>query len=214
MIVRKQLFLFVFFATSVFCSAQITGNLEFYSGISLFHETSRLNGQNTIYESVSVPVGISGGIYFNDFIGIKAYLDFLFPVSYTARPDDGITAHREDYDFLLGMDELFGVVINVVKTERLTIPFVAGFHGKLFFSTISDHFTMSANSGIGIGIGTEYAFTDKVYFLTRINGSFDFLGLSLMTPTGNAPAGEQTKFDVAFIHTWGFSPHIGIGIKL
>jgi hypothetical protein len=131
---------------------QITGNLEFYSGISLFNETSRLNGPTTVYESVSVPVGISGGIYFNDFWGIKAHLDFLIPVAYTVRPDGGITVHKENYDFLLGMDELFGVVINVVKKERLTIPSVAGFHGKLSFSTISDHFTMAANSGIGIGI--------------------------------------------------------------
>jgi opacity protein-like surface antigen len=207
MIMRKQLFLFLFFATSVFCSAQITGNLEFYSGVSLFHETSGLNGPNTVYESVSVPVGISGGIYFNDFIGIKAYLDFLIPVSFTVRPDSGVTIHKEDYDFLLGMDELLGVVINVVKTERLTIPLVAGFHGKLFFSDISDHFTMSTNSGIGIGIGAEYAFTEKVYFLARINGSFDFLGFSITS-------GKETKFDVAFIQTWGFAPHIGVGIKL
>jgi hypothetical protein len=211
---KKPIVIFLFFVTSVFCSAQTRGNLEFYSGIFLFNETSKLNGPATVYESISVPVGISGGIYFNDFWGVKAYLDFLVPVSFVARPDGGITAHKENYDFLLGMDELLGVVITVVKTERLTVPLVAGFHGKLFFSTIVDHFTVAANSGIGIGIGAEYAFTKKAYFMARINGSFDFLGLSIMTPTGNAPAGEQTKFDAAFIRAWGFAPHIGIGIKL
>jgi hypothetical protein len=204
----------MFFAASVFCAAQIKGNMEFYSGISVFNETSRLNGPNTVYESVSIPVGISGGVYFNDFWGIKAYLDFLVPVSFTARPDGGVTVDKTNYDFLLGMNELLGVVMNVVKTERLTVPLAAGFHGKLYFSTIADHFTMAANSGIGMGIGAEYAFTEKVYALARITGSFDFLGFSIMTPTGNAHAGEQTKFDAAFIRTWSLAPHIGIGIKL
>jgi hypothetical protein len=73
---------------------------------------------------------------------------------------------------------------------------------------------MASNSGIGMGIGAEYAFSDTVYVLARINGSFDFLGFSIMTPTGNARAGEQTKFDAAFIRTWSLAPHIGIGIKL
>jgi opacity protein-like surface antigen len=199
-------------ATTV-CFAQTKWNVEFYSGTGLFNETSALNGPETTYDSVSVPLGISGGYYFTDFVGLKAYLDFLIPVSFIAHPDSGTTITKENYDFLLGMDEFFGIVFNVAKTERFTIPVTVGLHGKLFFSTIANHFTMASNSGIGAGIGVEYNITDKLYILARVNGSFDFIGLSIMFPTGNADNDRETKVDAAFMHTWGIAPHIGIGIK-
>jgi opacity protein-like surface antigen len=195
------------------CFAQTKWNVEFYSGAALFNETSALNGPETTYESVSVPLGISGGYYFTDFVGLKAYLDFLIPLSFTAHPDNGSTITKENYDFLLGMDELFGVVFNVFKSNRLVIPVTVGLHGKLFFSTIADHFTMVTNSGIGAGIGVEYNITDKFYILARVNGSFDFIGFSVMIPTGNADSDQKTKVDAAFMRTWGIAPHIGIGIK-
>jgi hypothetical protein len=50
--------------------------------------------------------------------------------------------------------------------------------------------------------------------LARINGSFDFIGLSLYSPTGDAPAEAKTVFDAAFIRTRGFAPYTGVGIKL
>jgi opacity protein-like surface antigen len=201
-------------AASTACFAQVRGNIEFYGGSALFNETSGLNGPETVYDSVSVSLGISGGVSFTGFIGLKACLDFLIPISYNASPYGENTIHKDDYRFLLGMDELFGVVFNVIKTERLTVPLILGLHGKLFFFSIGDYFTATANSGIGSCIGVEYAVTQNVYILARVNGSFDFIGLSLRTPTGNAPAEAQTRFDAAFIRTWGLAPHIGVGIKL
>ncbi|MHC6201984.1 hypothetical protein ACYULU_02170 [Breznakiellaceae bacterium SP9] len=198
----------VFLLAASLCFAEITGNVEVYGGSALFNETSGMNGPETVYKSASVSAGISGGVYFNDSIGLKAYLDFLIPLSFTADPDGGTAVTRNDYDFLLGMDEFFGVVFNVVKTERLKVPVMAGFHGKLFFSTISDYFTTAINSGIGLGIGAEYAFSNNWYFLARVNGSFDFLGFSIMTPPESGP-----KFDMALIRTWGFAPHLGIGFR-
>lgn len=210
---RKFIFGFVFFATAVFCSAQIIDDVDFYGGATLFNETSRLNGPNTAYESASVSLGISAGINLTDFVRLKLYLDFLIPVSFSAHPDGKETIHRDNYDFLLGMNEALGVVFNIVKKERLAVPVMVGFHGKIFFSTLSDYFTVATTSGIGVGIGAEYAITEKVYFLARVNGFFDFLGFSMLTPTGNAPEGETTKFDVALIRVWGIAPHIGIGIR-
>ncbi|GHV46364.1 hypothetical protein AGMMS49546_34230 [Spirochaetia bacterium] len=204
----------VFLLAASFSFAQIKGNVEVYGGAMLFNETSGMNGPETVYNSATVSTGISGGAYFNDFIGLKAYLDFLIPVTFTAAPDNGIALTRGDYHFLLGMDEFFGVVFKVFKNERFTVPVTAGFHGKLFFSTIADYSTTEANSGIGLGIGMEYAFTKNWYILARVNGSFDFLGFSIKTPTGNnANKNEQSKFDMAFIQTWGFAPHIGIGFR-
>jgi hypothetical protein len=130
---KKYVFVFTLLLGASFCFAQIKGNVEFYGGAALFDETSGMNGPATDYESASVSAGVSGGVYFNDFIGLKACLDFLIPVSFTARPDGGPRVTRDDYNFLLGMDDLFGVVFNVFKTGRLTIPVMAGFHGKLFF---------------------------------------------------------------------------------
>jgi opacity protein-like surface antigen len=211
---KKAFFVTALLAASTVCFAQLRGNIEFYGGSALFNETSGLNGPETIYDSISVSAGISGSVSFSDFIGLKAYLDFLIPISYNASPYGENTIHKDDYRFLLGMDELFGVVFNVIKTERLTVPIILGLHGKLFFSSIGDYFTTAANSGIGAGIGVEYAVTQNVYLLARVNGSFDFIGLSLHTPTGNAPAEAQIRFDAALIRTWGFAPHIGVGIKL
>jgi hypothetical protein len=186
----------LFLLSASFSFAQMKWNVEVYSGAALFDETSGMNGPETVYKSASVSTGISGGVYFNDSIGLKAYWDFLIPVT------------RKDYDFLLGMDEFFGVVFNVVKTERLKVPVMAGFHGKLFFSTISDYFTAAATSGIGLGIGVEYAFSRNWYILARVNGSFDFLGFSVMTPPESGP-----KFDMALVSTWGFAPHLGVGFR-
>jgi opacity protein-like surface antigen len=211
---KKAFFVTAFLAAEAVCFAQPRGNIEFYGGSALFNETSGLNGTETVYDSVSVSLGISGGVSFTDFIGLKAYLDFLIPVLYNAGTDGGNTIHKDDYRFLLGMDELFGVAFNVIKTERLTVPLILGLHGKLFFSSIGDYFTAATNSGIGVGVGIEYAVTQKVYLLARINGSFDFIGLSLRAPDGDAPAEAQTRFDAAVIRTWGFAPHIGVGIKL
>ncbi|GHU25772.1 hypothetical protein FACS1894172_06850 [Spirochaetia bacterium] len=205
---KKCFIVSVFLLVASLCFAQMKGNVEIYGGAALFDETSGMNGPETVYKSASVSAGISGGVYFNDSIGLKAYLDFLIPLAFAADPNDGIEITRNEYDFLLGMDEFFGVVFNVVKTERLTIPVMAGFHGKLLFSTISDYFTTAINSGIGLGIGVEYAFSNNWYILARVNGSFDFLGFSIMTP----PDGGS-KFDMALIRTWGFAPHIGIGLR-
>ncbi|MDR1955380.1 MAG: hypothetical protein LBQ30_00825 [Treponema sp.] len=204
----------IFLLSASLSFAQLKGNIEVFGGTLLFDETSRMNGPETVYKSASISAGVSGGIYFNDTIGLKAYLDFLIPLNYSTAPNGGTTATREDYDFLLGMDEFFGVVFNVIKTERLTVPIMAGFHGKLFFSTIADYFTTAINSGIGLGIGAEYAFTENWYMLARVNGSFDFIGFSIRTPTGNnSNANEQTKFDMALIRTWGIAPHLGIGFR-
>jgi hypothetical protein len=201
--------------TASFSFAKMTGNVEVYGGAMLFNETSGMNGPETVYKSTSLSTGISGGVYFNDAIGLKAYLDFLIPLTFTARPNGGTAATREDYDFLLEMDGFFGVVFNVVKTARLIVPVMAGFHGKLFFSTISNYFTMTANRGIGLGIGVEYVISNNWYVLARVNGSFDFLGFSIRKPTGNNSNGnEQTGVDMALIRTWVFAPHIGVGIKL
>ena len=205
----KKCFIVGLFLLSASISfAQMKWNIEVYGGAALFDETSGMNGPETVYKSASVSAGISGGVYFNDSIGLKAYLDFLIPLSFTADHDSGTAVTRNDYDFLLGMDEFFGVVFNVVKTDRLKVPIMAGFHGKLFFSTISDYFTTAINSGIGLGIGVEYAFSNNWYILGRVNGSFDFLGFSIMTPPEGGP-----KFDMALIRTWGFAPHIGIGFR-
>jgi opacity protein-like surface antigen len=212
---KKCFIVSVFILMASFSFAQMKGKVEVYSGAMLFNETSGMNGPETVYTTTSLSAGISGGVYFNDTIGLKAYLDFLIPLTFTAGPNGGTAVTREDYDFLLGMDEFFGVVFNVVKTERLTIPVMAGFQGKLFFSTLSDYFTMAANSGIGLGIGVEYAFSNNCYVLARVNGSFDFLGFSIRKPAGNNSNGnEQTGFNMALIRTWVFAPHIGVGIKL
>ncbi|GHU92709.1 hypothetical protein FACS189479_02450 [Spirochaetia bacterium] len=205
---KKCLMVSVFLLAASLCFAQITGNVELYGGAALFDETSGMNGPETVFTSTSISAGISGGVYFNDSIGLKAYLDFLIPLTYTATPDGETAVTRNDYDFLLGMDEFFGVVFNVIKTERLKVPVMAGFHGKLFFSTISDYFTTAINSGIGLGISVEYAFSSNWYILARVNGSFDFLGFSIMTPPEGGP-----KFDMALIRTWGFAPHLGIGFR-
>ncbi|GMO21832.1 MAG: hypothetical protein Ta2B_00720 [Termitinemataceae bacterium] len=205
---KNFLMLSLFFLTASFLFAQIEGNVELYGGAVLIDETSRMNGPETVYKSASVSAGISGGVYFNNTIGLKAYLDFLIPLTFTADPDGGIATTRNDYDFLLGMDEFFGVVFNVVKTDRLQIPIMTGFHSKLFFSTISNCFTTAISSGIALGIGVEYAFNNKWYIMARVNGAFDFMGFSIMTP----PEGS-TKFDMAFIDTWEFAPHIGIGFR-
>ncbi|GHV80126.1 hypothetical protein AGMMS49944_19170 [Spirochaetia bacterium] len=205
---KNCLMVSVFLLAASLCFAQITGNVEIYGGAALFDETSGMNGPETVYKSASVSAGISGGVYFNNSIGLKAYLDFLIPLAFTADPDGGTAVTRKDYDFLLGMDEFFGVVYNVVKKDRLKVPVMAGFHGKLFFSTISDYFTAAINSGIGLGIGVEYTFSNNWYILGRVNGSFDFLGFSIMTPPEGGP-----KFDMALIRTWGFAPHIGIGFR-
>jgi opacity protein-like surface antigen len=205
---KKCFIVSVFLLSASISFAQMKWNVEVYGGAALFDENSGLNGPETVYTSASVSAGISGGVYFNDSIGLKAYLDFLIPLRFTAESDGGTAVTRDDYDFLLGMDEFFSVVVNVVKTDRLKVPVMAGFHGKLFFSTISDYFTTATNSGIGLGIGVEYAFSDNWYILARVSGSFDFLGFSIMAPPEGGP-----EFDMALIRTWGFAPHIGIGFR-
>jgi opacity protein-like surface antigen len=201
---RKLIFGVLFAAATGFCFGQIKGNIEFYGGAALFNETSALNEPETIYNSISVSAGVSAGIDINERVGLKAYMDFLLPVSFTARSFAMETLKQDDYDFLLGLDEFLGVVFTIAKTNRFTIPITAGFHGKLLFSTLSGDLAIKAASGLGIGIGAEYAFTDNVYLLVRMNGSFDFIGFGI----------KDTKMDMAFIQVWGFAPHIGIGIKL
>jgi hypothetical protein len=205
---KKYFMVSMFLVAASLCFAQIKGTIEVYGGATLFDETSGMNGPETVYKSAFISAGISGGIYFNDFVGLKAYLDFLIPLGFTAAPDGGTSVTREDYDFLFGMDEFFGVVFNVVKNERLSVPVIVGFHGKLFFSTISDYFTTAINNGIGLGIGAEYSINNNWYILARVNGSFDFIGFSMLTP----PEGGQ-KFDMALTRTWGIAPHLGIGFR-
>jgi hypothetical protein len=214
-IMMKKCFIAGLFLLSASLSfAQMKGNVELYSGALLFDETSGMNGPKTVYKSTSVSAGVSGGVYFNDTIGLKAYLDFLIPLSFKTTPNGEAEIMKNDYDFLLGMDEFFGVVFNVVKTERLTVPVMVGLHGKLFFSTIDDYFTTAANSGIGLGIGAKYALKKNWYILSRVSGAFDFLGFSIKTPTGNnSTENEQTGFDMALIRTWGIAQHFGIGFR-
>jgi hypothetical protein len=204
----------IFLLSASLSFAQMKGNVELYSGALLFDETSGMNGPETVYKSASVSAGVSGGVYFNDTIGLKAYLDFLIPLSFKANPNGKSEIMKNDYDFLLGMDEFLGVVFNVFKTERLTIPLMIGSHGKLFFSTIDNYFITAVNSGIGLGIGAEYALNKSWYILARVNGSFDFIGFSIKTPTGNnSTENEQTGFDMALIRTWGIAPHFGVGFR-
>jgi opacity protein-like surface antigen len=209
---KKYFIASVFILSAAFLSAEIEGNIETYAGTALFSETSDMNGPETDYKSASASLGVSGGVYFNDFIGIKAYFNFLVPWYFSARPDGQPSMTRADYDFLLGLDEFVGVVFNVYKTEKLTIPLLLGFHGKLFFSTVSDYFTTATNSGVGIGIGLEYSFSENWYFLARLNGSFDFLGFSVKTPSGNSQD-KGTHVDMDFIRTWGIAPHLGLGYR-
>ena len=115
---KKCFIVSAFLLAASLCFAEMTGNVEVYGGTMLFNETNGMNGPETVYKSASVSAGISGGVYFNDSIGLKAYLDFLIPLSFTAESDGGTAVTRDDYDFLLGMDEFLGVVFNVVKTER------------------------------------------------------------------------------------------------
>ncbi|GHT50971.1 hypothetical protein FACS1894102_6750 [Spirochaetia bacterium] len=205
---KNFLMISLFFLTAFSSFAQTKKSVELYGGAAMFNETSVMIGPQTVFKSTSVSAGISGAIYFNDNIGIKAYLDVLIPLNFNAYPDGGIATTQSDYDFLLGVDEFFGVVFYALKTDRLNVPLMVGLHGKMFFSTISDYFTASINSGIALGIGAEYAFSNKLYIMARVNGSFDFLGFSIMTP----PTGGS-RLGMSLIRTWGFAPHIGIGFR-
>jgi hypothetical protein len=210
---KKYILICLFSLISTFCFAQNKWNLEFYGGVPLFNETSALNGAEVNQKSTSLSFGISGGYNFTDFIGIKAYMDCFFPIVFTSEPSgSGVTINRGQYDMLFGVDELVGVVFNVLRTDRFIIPVSVGFHGKLLVADIYDHVNLITNSGIGLAVGTEFKISDKMYLFGRVRGSFDFLGFAISIPSGSA-SNQETNMDVALINTWGLSPNIGIGFR-
>jgi opacity protein-like surface antigen len=210
---KKCILICIFSLISTFCFAQNKWNLEFYGGVPLFNETSDLNGPEVNQKSTSLSLGISGGYNFTDFIGIKAYVDYFFPIVFTSQPSgSGATINRGQYDMLFGIDELVGVVFNVFRTDRFIVPVSVGFHGKLLVADIYDYVNLVINSGIGLAIGAEFKITDKMYLFGRVRGSFDFLGFAIAIPSGSA-SNQETNMDVAIINTWGLSPNIGIGFR-
>jgi hypothetical protein len=215
MTAKRYMFIGIFLFASTLCFAQNKWNLEFYGGVPLFYETSALNGPETNQKSTSLSIGIAGGFQFTDLIGIKAYVDYFFPLVFTSQSTgSGPVLNRDQYDFLFGFDELIGVVFNLVRTERLIVPITVGSHSKFLAADIFDYTNLILTGGIGLAVGAEFKISDRMYIFGRVRGSFDFFGFAVAIPNGNTSvSGQKTNTDISFVNAWGFSPNLGIGFR-
>jgi hypothetical protein len=215
MATKRYMFIGIFLFASTLCFAQNKWNLEFYGGVPLFYETSALNGPETSQKSTSLSFGIAVGYNFTNLIGMKAYVDYFFPLVFTSQPTgSGTTINRDQYDLLFGFDELIGVVFNVVRTDRLIVPITVGFHSKLLAADIFDYTNLVLTGGIGLAVGAEFKINNRVYIFGRVRGSFDFLGFAVAIPIANtSTSGRETNVDISFVNAWGFSPNLGIGFR-
>jgi hypothetical protein len=176
MVTKRYMFMGIFLLASTLCFAQNKWNLELYGGVPLFYETSALNGPEISQKSTSLSFGIAGGYNFTNLIGIKAYVDYFFPLVFTSQPTgSGSVINRDQYDFLFGFDEVIGVVFNVVRTERLIVPITVGSHSKFLAADIFDYTNLILTGGIGLAVGAEFKTSDRMYIFGRVRGSFDFL---------------------------------------
>jgi len=210
----------------------LTGGYSFYT-VKTGNEHATNNG---------FPLGLSYALHIGDRIGVGMYSNLIYiPQSVQSTTSDaagtveGLTIKYGGDTFLFGFDFLMGPVFMLVNTPKIKMPFAVGFHFNLFMMYAKDTMAFlkvepppgftgkiesgyaEINYGAGFNIGLEWYFSKKVYFLCRIQGSFDFINVWASNAKMSAEAGDETTTwedsDFGFSNAWGFIPQVGIGIR-
>jgi hypothetical protein len=157
----------------------------------------------------SFSLGFAGISHFNDFVGLGVYDNFVFPRELSGAIN-GTKAElkRADYDLIFGVGMLLGPVFTLYANERVRIPLAAGPHFFMLTASTGPASMLGREFGLGANIGIEYYFTNRIYVLGRVEGTWDFLASTrIYTAYGSASnSGRITGL--------GVNPNVGIGFKL
>jgi hypothetical protein len=230
---KKFFFLVNIFAAGL-CFGQITGlTYEVAGGYSTY--TIEAKEEYTINTGFSV--GMASVMNFGtNKTGTGSYVNFTY-LSQTVPfdTDTGQVLKTGDGNFLCSVDFLEGPVFMLYDSETIKVPFAIGFHGNIFFAFLRGRIPleelavlipeagieyemdyMEMNLGVGFNITAECRFSKGVYFLGRIQGSFDFINFLSMRARLPAPGGKiviADEKDIRFSNAWGLMPQVGIGIR-
>jgi len=234
-IVKKIIFvvmLNMFFIGFCFGQFKISNDIALTGGYSFY--TVKTGDEYTINNGSSF--GISYALHIGDRIGVGMYSNFIYiPKSVGGDPVEGwSTVKSGDGIFLFGFDFLMGPVFMLVNTPKIKVPLAVGMHTNLFMAFFDEAVIMAlfedelpfpsgtegeyteANYGVGFNIGVEFYFSRKVYFLCRIQGSFDFINIKtakIKIPASGSGTITAENSDFGFSSAWGFIPQVGIGIR-
>jgi hypothetical protein len=227
-ILKKLIFLTINMFLIGFCYGQLISqwDIELSSGYSFY----TISNDNEYTINNGFPFGISCAFYVDDRFGVGIYSNFIYiPKSVGTDTVEGSSIKNGGNNFLFGFDFLVGPIILLYNTDKIKIPFSIGIHFNLFMAFCKvkapDEYNYlfpgkaeleysEVNYGIGFNIGIEYHFSKRVYILSRIQGSFDFI--NIITSEMRIPTiyGTYTKKDRNFgiSNAWGFIHHVGIGL--
>jgi hypothetical protein len=210
--------------------------LDLASGFSAY--TTENGGEYTAANGV--PFGISGVVYVSDNFGMGIYGNFVYlPQIAGTNPSrlalaeaiTGTMLKNGGDNFLFGFDCLMGAAFMLYDSEKFKVPLTIGPHIYSFsvFSQVirpkspiiwypdDEKLEYSeANFGLGFNISLEWYFIKRVYFLGRVQGSFDFINYTSKIKTNMRPgkaAIVTEDRDIGFNRAWGLMPQLGIGIR-
>jgi hypothetical protein len=231
----KKLFFLINIFAAGFCFGQITGAYEAAGGYSAYAiEAEEEYTSNTGYTFGWAGVTNVGAHK----TGAGTYINFTY-LSQTASHDTA-TGHiikNGGGNFLCSIDFLAGPVFMLYDSEKIKVPLAIGFHGNIFLTFLRGWISAEdlglgglapgaeieyeidygeTNCGAGFSLTAEYCFSKEVYFLGRIQGSFDFINFfsgkaRLPTPAGKIVIADEKG--IRFSRAWGLMPQVGIGIR-
>jgi hypothetical protein len=196
---------------SVMCFAN--GSLEFFGGLPLNWEKGKIFGYEADTNMTSLSIGLGFVSPINERIAFGVYDEFIYPQKLEIVADGKETSvGRDAYNTLMGMSVLLAPVFYLYSDEegRIKIPLVTGIRW-MWLSGSTDYTALfGSNFGLGVGIGAELKINEKLKIFGRLMGIYDFYSISSITTSGYS--GTKTEEASGTISSFGFTPHIGLGI--
>jgi hypothetical protein len=213
-------------ATGVWAGGRQESDIDIFAGFPYTIEKSSgaspLAGNQTIdAESTmrSISFGFSTVSWTSEKIGIGVYDNFILPQELsTTINGNTVTAKRDDYDLIMGVDMLWAPVFMLYSNDYFRLPLAVGFHGMTLAASTEYAAIIGFNLGVGLNIAAEYSFVKHVYVLARAQAVYDFYNFSTITANiYNFYLNTYTKVttsDSGTISSFTIVPQIGLGFRI
>ena len=202
--------LFVFFSISHCFAKGQRDSLEVGIGYHNAMESQNNLGSKDQRKMPSYAINLTGVTFNTEKTGFGAYANFLFPQKITmTEMGQSFTVDRSDYDFLFGVDLLFGPVIMLYKGDSFCLPLSAGIHYMHLWANAPGGNSNTNSMGIGANLASEYHFNKTIYVYGRFQLSFDFYTWGKTEIDTEHGSKKESVSDSSA--TWGIQPCIGIG---
>jgi len=212
---------------------ELNMNLEFSGGYSLHAAKEDVNYNGFPFQS-------SFNLVANNRIIIETYLNFIFmPGDISIASEEAYRLNYKNDNFMIGWEFYLGAGSFLLNTERIKIPFSAGFHLKRVCLFVDDEEYYWINYrvglygydeyeyydtflGLGFNLGMRLYASNRIYLFGRIQGAFDFINTqeTILYVHTYTISGRNTRYRKTYgtkntgLNTaFGLSPHLGIGIR-